>query len=89
MDWFTGLELAKKTSWATLQEELKEARITEEELGKKVAVNGVEVYTHFAWADRVERLAKAISDTNNLLVKGTRDGMAPSLRSLVPHTMDT
>ncbi|KAG6808651.1 hypothetical protein H0H92_003386 [Tricholoma furcatifolium] len=71
------------------QEELAEARIKEEDLGTKAKVNGVEMYSHIAWADKVERLAKAIPDDNNLLVRATRDNMAPSLRSLVPHSNNT
>ena len=50
------------------QAELEGERITEAEIGTKVKVNGTEVYAHVAWANRVEKLAKAIPDNNNLLV---------------------
>ncbi|KAG6807673.1 hypothetical protein H0H92_006741 [Tricholoma furcatifolium] len=84
---FAGLTVAK--SRAEKQEELAEAHIREDELGQKVKVNRVEMYTHVAWADKVERLAKAVLDDNNLLICTTRDNMAPSLRALVPYFNDT
>ncbi|KAG6852492.1 hypothetical protein C0991_011527, partial [Blastosporella zonata] len=71
------------------QDELANTRIEEDELGKKITSRGVEVYTHVAWANKVQRLAEGIPDTGNLLVKATRDDMAPSLRSLIPHSSDT
>ncbi|KAF8064947.1 hypothetical protein FPV67DRAFT_1419562, partial [Lyophyllum atratum] len=74
---------------AEKQTELNEVKIREDELCRKVKVNGIEVYTHVAWADKVERLAKAIPDDNNLLVQATRSGMAPSLKALVPHSHNT
>ena len=52
------------------QAELEGENITEAELGKKVKVNGTEMYAHVAWANKLERLAKAIPDNNNLLVVG-------------------
>ena len=57
-------------STAEKQAELEGERITEAELGKKVKVNGTEMYTHVAWANKVEKLVKAIADNNNLLVVG-------------------
>ncbi|GLB45242.1 hypothetical protein LshimejAT787_2100020 [Lyophyllum shimeji] len=74
---------------AEKQAELSETKIGENDLGRKVKVNGIEVYTHVAWADKVERLAKAIPDDNNLLVQITRNSMAPSLRALVAHSHNT
>lgn len=55
-------------STAEKQAELEGEKITEAELGMKVKVNGAEVYAHIAWANQVEKLAKAIPDNNNLLV---------------------
>ena len=57
---------------AEKQAELEGEKITEAELGTKVKVNGVEVYTHVTWANKVEKLAKVIPDDNNLLVVGCR-----------------
>ncbi|KAF5378164.1 hypothetical protein D9615_007525 [Tricholomella constricta] len=71
------------------QAELMEAKIKEATLGLKVKVNGTEVWTHVAWADKVERLARAIPDDNNLLVQSTRECMAPSLKALVPRSNNT
>ena len=64
-------------------------KITEAELGKKVKVNGAEVYTHIAWASKVEKLAKAIPDNNNLLVVSCRLQLPPTLKALVSSTHDT
>ncbi|KIJ98324.1 hypothetical protein K443DRAFT_104045 [Laccaria amethystina LaAM-08-1] len=61
--------IAQKTT-AERQAELEGEKIMEGELGTKVKVNGAEVYAHIAWANRVEKLAKAIPDNNNLLVVG-------------------
>ncbi|KAG6826890.1 hypothetical protein H0H92_014010 [Tricholoma furcatifolium] len=70
------------------QEELTETKIKEEDLGSKVKVNGIDQYTHVAWADKIERFAKAIPDTNNLLVRATRDAIAPSLCALTVNMAD-
>jgi len=59
-------------STAEKQAELEGEKITEAELGTKVKVNGMEVYAHVAWANKVEKLVKAIPDNNNLLVVGCR-----------------
>ncbi|KAG6829540.1 hypothetical protein H0H87_011129 [Tephrocybe sp. NHM501043] len=71
------------------QEDLAEAKLKEEELRKKVKVNGVEMYSHVAWADRVEHLAKAIPDNDNLLVYGTRNNMLAPLKALVLMSANT
>ncbi|KAG6824422.1 hypothetical protein H0H92_006929, partial [Tricholoma furcatifolium] len=83
-----GTQAAEKTQ-SEKQDELMETKLSEEDLGKKVTVKGVEVYSHVAWADKVERAAKAIPDTNNLLVKSTRLNMPPTLRALVPASKST
>ncbi|KAG6807185.1 hypothetical protein H0H92_008484 [Tricholoma furcatifolium] len=71
------------------QEDLAEAKLKEDELGRKVKVNGVEMYSHVAWANRVERLAKAIPDNDNLLVRGTRNSMPAPLKALIPASINT
>ncbi|KAG6852606.1 hypothetical protein C0991_010535 [Blastosporella zonata] len=71
------------------QVELWDIRITEEELGMKVKVKGREVQAHIAWADKIQRAANAIPDTNNLLVKVTQDSSPPSLKALVPASYRT
>lgn len=76
-------------STAEKQAELEGERITEAELGTKVKVNGVEVYAHVAWANKVEKLAKAIPDDNNLLVVGCRRQLPPTLKTLVSSAHDT
>jgi hypothetical protein len=57
-------------STAEKQAELEGEKIAEAELGTKVKVNGIETYSHVAWANKIEKLAKAIPDNNNLLVVG-------------------
>ncbi|KAG6808845.1 hypothetical protein H0H92_002614, partial [Tricholoma furcatifolium] len=83
-----GTQATEKTQ-SEKQDELMEMKLTEEDLGKKVVVKGVEVYSHVAWADKVERAAKTIPDTNNLLVKSTRLNMPSTLRALVPASKST
>ncbi|KAG6903692.1 hypothetical protein DXG01_015664, partial [Tephrocybe rancida] len=70
------------------QEELMEAKIKEEDLGKKVKDKGVETWTHVAWADKVERLAKTIPDNDGLLITSVRVNMAPFLCALVSPALD-
>ena len=74
---------------AEKQTELEGERITEAELGTKVKVNGADVYAHVAWANRVEKLANAIPDNNNLLVVGCRRQLPPTLKALVSSSHDT
>ena len=74
--------VVQKTT-AEKQTELEGERITEAELGTKVKANGAEVYAHVAWVNRVEKLAKAIPDNNNLLVVGCRCQLPPTLKALV------
>jgi hypothetical protein len=76
-------------STAEKQAELEGEKITEAELGKKVKVNGAEVYAHVTWANQVEKLAKAIPDNNNLLVVACRRQLPPTLKALVSNTHDT
>lgn len=65
------------------QTELKQAVLKEGQLGQKEKVNGVDEWSHIAWADRVQRLAEAIPDDQGLLVAETRDKMPAVLRKLV------
>ena len=71
------------------QAELEGEKITEAELGMKVKVNRVEMYTHVAWANKMEKLAKAILDNNNLLVGGCRQQLPPTLKALISSLNDT
>ena len=80
--------LVVQKSTAERQAELEGEKITEAELGKKVKVNRAEVYTHVAWAKKVEKLAKAIPD-NNLLVVGCQRQLPPTLKALVSSAHDT
>ena len=75
----------RQKSMVEKQMELEGEKIMEVELGTKVKVNGVEVYAHIAWANKVERLAKAIPDTNNLLVVGCWQQLPPMLKAHFSH----
>ena len=76
-------------STAEKQAELEGEKIMEAKLGTKVKVNGMEMYAHVAWAHKVEKLAKAIPDNNNLLVVGCRRQLPPMLKVLVSISNDT
>lgn len=65
------------------QTELKQAVLRENQLEQKEKVNGMEEWSHVAWADRVQRLAEAIPDDHGLLVAETRDKLPAVLRRLV------
>ena len=71
------------------QEELEGEKITEGELGTKVKMNRVEVYAHITWANKVEKLAKAIPNNNNLLVISCRRQLPPTLKALMSSSNDT
>ncbi|KAG6838955.1 hypothetical protein C0991_007042 [Blastosporella zonata] len=98
-DTWTNLMIAFDERWPATQaatktlserqEELAEIKLREEELGTKVTVAGADVHAHVAWADRVERAAKAIPDNDNLLVRQSRSNMPPSLKALVPASRAT
>jgi hypothetical protein len=64
------------------QAALERTTITEEEVGKRVKTKGVEEFAHVVWADKVERLAAAIPDTNGLLIGAVRKTMPKILQKV-------
>ena len=64
---------------------LNETVLKMSNLGKRVAasVGAEEELSHIVWADKVERLAGDIPDTNNLLVASTRKKLPKPLLKLV------
>jgi hypothetical protein len=64
------------------QAALVRMRITEAEIGTRVKVLGVEEFAHVVWADKVEKLAAAIPDTNGLLISSTRKAMPKVLQKV-------
>jgi hypothetical protein len=56
--------------------------ITEEEVGTRMKVKGVEEFAHIVWADKVEWLAAAIPDTNGLLIGAVRKAMPKVLQKV-------
>ena len=75
----------KATTVKTVEEKqaaLERTKITEEEVGKRVKNNGVEEFAHVVWADKIERLAAAIPDTNGLLIGNVRKTMPKVLQKV-------
>jgi hypothetical protein len=76
--------ITEKTT-AEKQAMLDETVLTMGDLGRRVAasVGAEEELSHVVWADKVERLAGNIPDTNNLLVASTRKKLPKPLLKLV------
>ena len=76
--------ITEKTT-AEKQTLLDETVLKAGDLGRRVAasVGAEEELLHVVWADRVERLADDIPDTNNLLVASTRKKLPKLLLKLV------
>jgi hypothetical protein len=76
--------ITEKTT-AEKQALLDETVLTVGDLGRRVAasVGAEEELSHVVWADKVERLAGDIPDTNNLLVASTRKKLPKPLLKLV------
>jgi hypothetical protein len=55
--------------------ELEHTTITEEEVGTRVRIHGMEEFAHMAWANRIKRCAAAILDTQGLLISTVRKAM--------------
>jgi hypothetical protein len=68
--------------------ELKNTTIMEEELETRVKIQGMEEYAHVVWANRTERWAAAIPDTDGLLINKTWKAMPKVLWKVtgVTHT---
>jgi len=62
---------------------LETTLLQERDMGKRVMVGGVEEYMHIAWADKVEKMANDIPDTNNLLVSAVRKTFPSIVRKIV------
>ncbi|PPQ96509.1 hypothetical protein CVT26_010445 [Gymnopilus dilepis] len=62
---------------------LAAAVLREEDLGKRVRKDGVEEFSHVVWADKVQRLASALTDSSGLLIPMVRKSMPRSLKRLV------
>ena len=76
--------ITEKTT-AEKQALLDEAILKTSDLGKRVAasVGAEEELSHIVWADKVERLAGDIPDTNNLLVASTRKKLPKPITKLI------
>jgi len=68
------------------QAALERTKITEEEVGTRVKVHGVEEFAHVVWANKIEKLAAAIPDTNGLLISSTRKAMPKALQKVTGST---
>ncbi|KAG6863396.1 hypothetical protein C0991_006201, partial [Blastosporella zonata] len=70
----------------TMEEKSSTLRATElksSDVGKRITINGVEEWSHIAWADKVERLAGAIPDTGGLLISEARKKLPTAIRTLL------
>jgi hypothetical protein len=65
------------------QAALERSRITEDEVGTRVKIQGVEEFMHVVWADKIEKLAAAIPDSNGLLISTIKKTMPKSLQKVV------
>ena len=76
--------ITEKTT-AEKQVLLDETTLKMSDLGRRVAasVGAEEELSHIVWADKVERLAGDIPDTNNLLVASTRKKLPKPLTKLI------
>jgi len=66
--------------------------LKEGSLGKRVKVDGVEEFSHVVWADKLERISKALKDDSGLLIPTMRKSMPRALKLLVGtqhHTWPT
>ena len=92
---FNAIRLAFEVRWpakpvmvkttAEKQALLDETVLKPSDLGKRVAVSlgAEEELSHVIWADKVERLARDIPDTNNLLMASMRKKLPKPLLKLV------
>ena len=92
---FKAIRLAFEVRWpakpvtvkttAEKQALLDETILKPSDLGRRVAASlgAEEELSHVVWADKVERLAGDIPDTNNLLVASTRKKLPKALLKLV------
>jgi hypothetical protein len=74
--------VTEKTT-AEKQAMLEREVLKESELGTRTSVGGIDEYTHVVWADKVEKLAANIPDTNNLLVASVRKGLPKTIRRII------
>lgn len=82
----------RKTVRKTREEKqamLEEATISEAELGTQTTTEGIEEHAHIAWANKVEKLANAIPDRDNILVPSFRKKLPPTLKALVDSKHNT
>ncbi|KAF8871404.1 hypothetical protein BD779DRAFT_1805952 [Infundibulicybe gibba] len=68
---------------------LTAATLSETAPGTKVIINGVEEMAHVAWADKLERLAKAVPDSANLLLPATIKKMPKALKTVIGTNFKT
>lgn len=91
-DW-DKFTVAFNLKWPAVQRSLRSAaekkaellaeRLEEKDLMTKVERNGVQLYTHIAWANRVDRLAAAVGDPGGLLISVVHKLLPRAIRDLV------
>jgi hypothetical protein len=91
-DIWDHLMLAFKRRWPsktptvkTIKEKqaaLEQARISEEEVRKRITMNSMEELAHVVWADKIERLTASIPDVNSLLISTVHKSMPKVLQKV-------
>jgi hypothetical protein len=85
-DRFPGVEKATKSN-TELERELQGMRLRIEDLGKTETIQGTEVYTHIAFANRALQLAKrAVIDTGSNSIWQVRDHLPDIIKDKVGET---
>lgn len=75
--------IAKKTT-TEYEEELLNLRLKETELGKKETIAGREVYTHIAWADKIQQLAMGAKvETGTTYIGQVRKNLPSTIKEKV------
>jgi hypothetical protein len=85
-DQFEAKWLEKAVMVKTVEEKqalLEGTKLSSEDIGKQVKVNGMEEFAHIVWADKIECLASMVPDTNGLLIPTICQTMPKVLRKVI------
>jgi len=65
------------------QEELEQMRLTDRDLGTKVAYQGQELHSHVAFTNQAAHLANEIGDTNGFLLPAIRSQLPEAVKNML------
>ncbi|KAJ6603400.1 hypothetical protein DFH09DRAFT_1354627 [Mycena vulgaris] len=80
-------EAPEEKSAQELSDEMMELELREDEMGKKVEVDGIAVYGHVRWAKRMAILSE--KDTTGHMIPMVRKKLPPAMRELVNNAHKT